>query len=69
MQWLVGFANRLGQCPPELRTALIAERPQQPADKLAEFDKELFDKHWLAAEHRNRLNSFLAQRSKQSKRG
>ncbi|MEY3903871.1 MAG: hypothetical protein RL189_3177 [Pseudomonadota bacterium] len=68
IQWLGAFADRLGQCPPELRTALIAERPQHPADKLAEFDKELFDKHWLAAEHRNRLNFFLAQRSEQSKK-
>lgn len=68
LQWLGALATRFGQCPAELRTALIVERPLQPADKLDEFDKELFDRHWLAPEHRNRLKSYLAQRSDQSKK-
>lgn len=67
-QWLSSLTTRLGRCPAELRHALIEQRPIQPADKLDDFDKDLFDRHWLAPEHRSRLNSFLAQRGNESKK-
>lgn len=57
-QWLQSFAERLAQCPLELRNALVCDRPSVPAAQRADFDNSLFEKHWLSTEHRQRLNAF-----------
>ena len=56
--WIQSFEERLSQCPAELRHNLICVRPSLPDGEREEFDKELFKKHWLAPDHRQRLELF-----------
>lgn len=65
--WVERFAERLASCPDQLRTQLIHERPKLKADKLSEFDKNLFSEYWLQDEHQKRLNSFWKKRAKSPK--
>ena len=51
------FAQRILQCPPELRCDL-ANRGQGNSE-IAEADAALFSRHWLQPEHRTRLAQFL----------
>lgn len=65
--WIEHFAERLASCPDQLRTQLIHERPKLQADKLSEFDKNLFSEYWLQDEHQQRLNSFWKKRAQSPK--
>jgi enoyl-CoA hydratase/carnithine racemase len=65
--WLDAFGERLLRCPEQLRNALIVERPHVLADKLADFDKNLFDQYWLGPVHRGRIHEYREMRSKQKK--
>jgi hypothetical protein len=58
-EWLQSLTDRLATCPKTLREQLIFERPAIPAAEIADFDKTLFDRYWLAAEHRRRLENFV----------
>jgi enoyl-CoA hydratase/carnithine racemase len=67
LMWLDTFVARLLRCPEQLRNALIVERPQVQADKLTDFDKNLFEQFWLGPVHRGRIHEYREMRSKQKK--
>ncbi|NBW81129.1 hypothetical protein EBR21_05180, partial [bacterium] len=65
--WLEAFVERLSRCPEPLRKSLIVDRPLLPADKLPDFDKNLFEQFWLKTVHRARIQEYLEMRTKKKK--
>lgn len=66
--WLNVTIERLASCPPELRAALICQRPQTAPDALAEFDETLFSRFWMGEEHLKRISAFVQKRQSLSKK-
>ncbi|NBO36958.1 enoyl-CoA hydratase/isomerase family protein [bacterium] len=65
--WLEEFLKRISACPNDLRHELLINRPNQPHLELEEFDKKLFSRHWLSAEHRARVTTFIESRTEKKK--
>ncbi|MFZ9520253.1 MAG: enoyl-CoA hydratase/isomerase family protein [Silvanigrellaceae bacterium] len=66
-RWLESFVERLSRCPDPLKRALIVDRPNLQADKLEEFDKNLFGQYWLESVHKDRIQDYLQTRSEKKK--